>query len=182
MKVGSTDEFWLLLHFVPVLFTTITFFPWHYKTICQISRSRVSITVLKWIWWCWSQGWSGVWSHERPWSTKSRPSPSLLSTISPSTSQQISVRTSGWRASVRRPTGWARSTPCTRWERCPRTTLWLTSRRCSYSETLTNEEIVQDLQFNEIIKSIEQATQNIKMFLQLVMENLYFVNQNLTYL
>ena len=58
----------------------------------------------------------------------------------------------------------------------------LTSRRCSYSETLTNEEIVQDLQFNEIIKSIEQATQNIKMFLQLVMENLYFVNQNLTYL
>ena len=27
----------------------------------------------------------------------------------------------------------------------------------------------------EIIKSIEQATQNIKMFLQLVMENLYFV-------
>ena len=42
MKVGSTDEFLLLLHFVPVLFTTITFFPWHYKTFCQISRSRVS--------------------------------------------------------------------------------------------------------------------------------------------
>ena len=42
MKVGSTDEFLLLFHFVPVLFTTITFFPWHYKTFCQISRSRVS--------------------------------------------------------------------------------------------------------------------------------------------
>ena len=42
MKVGSTDEFLLLLHYVPVLFTTITFFPWHYKTFCQISRSRVS--------------------------------------------------------------------------------------------------------------------------------------------
>ena len=122
MKVGSTDEFLLHLHFVPVLFTTITFFPWHYKTFCQISRLRVSsINNRPKMTFddagCWSQGWSGVWSHERPWSTKSRPSPSLLSTISPSTSQQISVRTSGWRASVRRPTGWARSTPCTRREK-----------------------------------------------------------------
>ena len=164
MKVGSTDEFLLLFHFVPVLFTTITFFPWHYKTFCQISRwrggYRVSITDLKW----------HLMMLE----------PRLIRSLISWKTLEYKVKTvtfsSVHHLSLHFPTNFGEDIglagKCTEANRVGKINAVYEARAVPEDHTMAYKE---KMFIFEIIKSIEQATQNIKMFLQLVMENLYFV-------
>ena len=143
MKVGSTDEFLLLFHFVPVLFTTITFFPWHYKTFCQISRSRVSSINYR---------------------------PKMIRSLISWKTLEYKVKTvtfsSVHHLSLHFPTNFGEDIglagKCTEANRVGKINAVYEARAVPEDHTMAYKE---KMFIFEIIKSIEQATQNIKMFL-----------------